>query len=164
MSNRIYTEPLTRDAFRAYGDIIDASGEPTAMINEGMCARYNDRAQLSFDSTGHAGISIFEGQAYSLPHTVPLVERHPLGSQAFIPMSNASFLVVVASDNSGKPTKLRAFLTQPQQGVNIHRNVWHGVLTPLKHAARFAVIDWIGERVNLEEYLFETPWVVAMPA
>lgn len=164
MNQSLYIEPLTPEAFSAYGDIIDASGEPTSMINNGMCARYNNRARLDFDSSGQAGISIFEGQPYSLPHTVSLVERHPLGSQAFIPMSNAPFLVVVASDNEGTPTAPKAFLTQRQQGVNIHRNVWHGVLTPLHTAARFAVIDWIGERVNLEEFVFHNPWVVELHA
>jgi len=160
MSQSIVIEPLTPEAFSAYGDIIDASGEPTSMINNGMCARYNNLAQLNFDPTGQAGISIFEGQPYTLPHAVSLVERHPLGSQAFIPMSDAPFLVVVAGDNAGTPTVPRAFLMQRLQGVNIHRNVWHGVLTPLKNAARFAVIDWIGEGVNLEEFVFDKPWLV----
>ncbi len=163
MRHSLFIEPLTPEVFSAYGDIIDASGEPTSMINNGMCARYNDRAQLNFDSTGQAGISIFEGQPYTLPHVVSLVERHPLGSQAFIPMSNAPFLVVVAGDNAGTPATPKAFLTQHLQGINIHRNVWHGVLTPLENAARFAVIDWIGERKNLEEYVFDKPWVVELP-
>jgi len=164
MSQSIYIESLNPEAFGAYGDIIDASGEPTSMINNGMCARYNNRAQLNFDSTGQAGISIFEGQPYTLPHAVSLVERHPLGSQAFIPMSNAPFLVVVAGDNAGTPTTPKAFLTQRLQGINIHRNVWHGVLTPLKNPAHFAVVDWIGERVNLEEFVFDEPWLVELHA
>lgn len=162
MNQSIYIEPLNPEAFGPYGDIIDASGEPTSMINNGMCARYNNLAQLNFDPSGQAGISIFEGQPYSLPHTVSLVERHPLGSQAFIPMSDAPFLVVVADDSAGTPINPKAFLTQRQQGINIHRNIWHGVLTPLKNAALFAVVDWIGKRVNLEEFVVDKPWLVEL--
>ena len=161
MNNQINIEPLTASAFSPFGDVIDATGDPTSMINNGMCARYNDRAKLDFDKAGRAGISVFQGQPYSLPHTLPLVERHPFGSQAFIPMSDAPFLVIVAGDVDGIPTTPKAFLTERQQGVNIHRGVWHGVLTPLKDAARFAVVDWIDERVNLEEYHFELPWLVS---
>ena len=161
MDDRIFIEPLTPGAFSPFGDVIDASGEPTCMINNGMCARYNDRAKLDFDKAGRAGISIFQGQPYSLPHTLPLVERHPYGSQAFIPMSDAPFLVIVAGDVNGTPTTPKAFLTERQQGVNIHRGIWHGVLTPLTEPARFAVIDWIGQRANLEEYHFESPCLVS---
>lgn len=162
MNKQIVIEPLTQDTFSPFGDVIDACGEPTSMINNGMCARYNDRAKLDFDKAGRAGISIFQGQPYSLPHTLPLVERHPYGSQAFIPMSDAPFLVIVAGDVNGTPTTPKAFLTERQQGVNIHRGVWHGVLTPLKDPARFAVVDWIDERANLEEYHFESPWLVSL--
>ena len=156
----IYIEPLTPEAFAPYGDVIDTRGDPTVMINNGKCARYSDRATISYDETGRMGISVFEGQPYSLPHSLPLVERHPHGSQAFIPMSNAPFLVIVAGDISGTPTAPVAFLTQSQQGVNIHRGVWHGVLTPLNDPAVFTVFDWIDERTNLEEHFFDKPWLV----
>lgn len=164
MNRHVQIEALTPEAFAAYGDIIDTAGDPTSMINNGKCARYNNLAQLDFDARGQAGISVFEGQPYSLPHSLTLVERHPLGSQAFLPMSDAPFLVIVADDIDGAPTSPKAFMTQRQQGVNIHRNVWHGVLTPLNTSATFAVIDWIGEQTNLEEYRFDTPYVVDVRA
>lgn len=160
MNPSIYIEPLTPEAFAPYGDVIDTRGEPTVMINNDRCARYSDRATISYDETGRMGISVFEGQPYSLPHTLPLVERHPHGSQAFIPMSDAPFLVIVAGDSNGTPIAPVAFLTERQQGVNIHRGVWHGVLTPLNDPAVFAVFDWIDERSNLEEYSFDNPWLV----
>lgn len=163
MDNQIFIEPMTIDAFAPFGDVIDASEDPTSMINNGMCARHNDLARLDFEQGGRAGISIFQGRPYSLPHTVPLVERHPLGSQAFIPMSDAPFLVIVAIDVNGSPDAPQAFITQHQQGVNIHRGVWHGVLTPLNESARFAVIDWIGNKANLQEHHFESPWLISFP-
>lgn len=162
MDNHIFIEPLTPEAFSPFGDVIDAAGDPTSMINNGMCARHNDLATLDFDKDGRVGISVFQGQPYSLPHSLPLMERHPLGSQAFIPMSNAPFLVIVANDVSGRPVSPRAFITQHLQGINIHRGVWHGVLTPLNEPARFAVIDWIGGKHNLEEYYFESPWLIRL--
>jgi len=75
-------------------------------------------------------------------------------------MSDAPFLVIVAGDENGTPTTPVAFLTERQQGVNIHRGVWHGVLTPLNEPAVFAVVDWIDKRNNLEEYIFENAWSV----
>jgi len=130
------------------------------MINQGNCARYHNRAVLDFDSAGQPGISVFHAQPYALPHSLDLMERHPKGSQAFIPMYAAPFLVIVAEDNDGQPARPKAFLTQMQQGINIHRGVWHGVLSPLNKAASFAVVDWIGEANNLEEHHFETPWQI----
>ncbi len=143
-----------------FGDVIDASGDPTVMINNGHCERYTDRAKLDFAQGGRAGISVFYAQPYALPHRLSYVERHPLGSQAFLPLSGAPFLVTVAHDISGVPDTPRAFLTHPEQGVNIHRGVWHGVLTPLNRAAQFAVVDWIGDRENLEEHHFQQAWLV----
>ncbi len=160
MSRSIQIEPLTAEAFALFGDVLAAQGDPDKIINAGLCGRYHDRAQLDF-SDGRAGISIFQSEARSLPYTLDLMERHPEGSQAFIPMSADPFLVVVAPDAGGKPGAPRAFLTTPGQGVNFHRNVWHGVLTPLAAPGLFAVIDRIGDGANLEEHSFTDPYIIA---
>lgn len=160
----IEIEPLTQEAFAPFGDVLAAAGEPTAMINRGMCARYSDLARLDFDEDGRAGVSFFHGQPYALPLKLEMVERHPLGSQAFVPMSTAPFLVVVAQDNGGTPARPRAFMTAPGQGVNYRRNTWHGVLTPLSAPATFAVVDRIGPGNNLEEHWFDEPWLIAPAA
>ncbi len=89
-----------------------------------------------------------------------MVERHPDGSQAFIPMSMDPFLVIVAPDAGGAPGTPLAFRTAPGQGVNFLRNTWHGVLTPLAGPGLFAVIDRIGDTANLEEHWFDVPYVV----
>ena len=103
-----------------------------------MCDRFHDRARMEFDGDGRAGISLGWGRPYPLPHAFRLVERHPLGSQAFVPMSEEPFLVVVAPDEGGRPGRPRAFITRPGQGVNYLRNAWHGVLTPLGRPGPFA--------------------------
>ncbi|MGB5216258.1 MAG: ureidoglycolate lyase [Anderseniella sp.] len=162
MSNRrIVLRPLTADAFAPFGDVLEATGEPDKIINAGMCGRFHDLANLDFSGeNARAGISLFRSKARTLPYTLDMVERHPLGSQGFIPMSADPFMVIVAPDDDGAPGTPLAFLTDPGQGVNYHRNTWHGVLTPLVDDALFAVVDRIGDGNNLEEHVFDKPWLV----
>ncbi|MGJ8615340.1 MAG: ureidoglycolate lyase [Sulfitobacter sp.] len=159
MTQRIKVVPLTAEAFAPFGDLMDASGTPDKMINQGKCGRFHDCATLDF-SDGRAGISIFQGEKETLPLKLELVERHPEGSQAFVPMSADSFLVVVASDEGGTPKEPRAFLTAPGQAINFHRGTWHGVLAPLSEPGIFAVIDRIGDGANLEEHWFDQPYII----
>lgn len=159
MSDTIPVRPLTAAAFAAFGEVLDASGPPDLRINAGKCERFHDRAQLDFFDT-RAGISIFRSACFSLPYRLAMVERHPDGSQAFICMSNDPFLVIVAADANGKPSRPLAFLTNGAQAINIQRNVWHGVLTPLSGPGLFAVVDRIGPTRNLEEHEFVQPFIV----
>ena len=160
LSRTLTLEPLTAEAFAPWGDVIEASGE-SFPINGGMCDRFHDRARMEFTGEGgRAGISVGWGRPYPLPHRFDLVERHPLGSQAFVPMTEDPFLVVVAPDEDGRPGTPRAFITRPGQGINYLRNVWHGVLTPLGRATPFVIVDRIGPGVNLEEYRYDTEWNV----
>ncbi|MDV7142688.1 ureidoglycolate lyase [Tropicimonas sp. TH_r6] len=155
----IIPEPLTAEAFAPFGDLLATSGAPDKWINEGACGRYHDRASLDFGS-GRAGISLFKADPRSLPYRFDLVERHPDGSQTFLPMSEHPFLVIVAPDLSDRPGMPRAFLTAPGEGINLHRGTWHGVLTPLHAPGLFAVVDRIGDGANLEEYRFPEGFIV----
>ena len=159
--SHIAIEPLSADAFAPFGQVIETAGANHYPINGGMTERYHDLAKVELGGV-HARplISIFHGQPYSLPLSLKLVERHPLGSQAFYPLSDRPFLVIVAEDVSGTPATPRAFRTAPGQGVNIAMNTWHGVLTPLDVDAAFLVVDRGGDGINLEEYFFDTPWIV----
>ena len=156
----ITTEPLTPAAFAPFGDVLDCAGNPDKLINAGLCERFHDRARLDFGPEGRAGISMFNAQPRSLPYRLGLLERHADGSQAFLPMTGNSFLVIVASDDDGIPGQIRAFLTSPGQGINLLRNTWHGVLTPLFAPGLFAVIDRIGSSPNLQEYILPDPPVI----
>ncbi|MDP3861140.1 MAG: ureidoglycolate lyase [Phaeovulum sp.] len=159
---RIRAEPLEAAAFAAFGDVLEAAGAPDLHINAGLCARYHDRARLDFGPDGRAGVSIFSAIPCALPYRLDLLERHPLGSQTFIPMTENPFLVIVAPDVGGRPGIARAFLTRSGQGINLLRGTWHGVLTPLAAPGLFAVIDRIGPRANLEEFpLAEAIQVIA---
>lgn len=160
MSREIRTEPLTREAFAPYGDVIEAAGAPDRIINEGLCGRHHDLARLDFGEEGRAGISVFDAEPRALPYRLDLLERHPDGSQAFLPLSLAAFLVIVAPDEEGRPGTPRAFVTTPGQGINLLRNTWHGVLTPLAAPGLFAVVDRIGPGANLQEHRLEVPWQI----
>ena len=159
MSQTLRTQPLTPEAFAPYGDVLAATGAPDKIINQGLCGRYHDLAALDF-SDGRAGISLFKAEPRSLPHTLDLLERHPEGSQAFLPMSLDPFLVVAARDDGGVPTDPQAFVTAPGQGVNYHRGVWHAVLCPLHAPGLFAVIDRIGPGTNLQEHWLAAPIII----
>ncbi|WP_195821196.1 ureidoglycolate lyase [Roseobacter sp. MH60115] len=160
MSREIRCVPLTAEAFAPYGDVLDCSGTPDKMINAGLCGRYHDRARLDFGEGARAGISLFHAEPRALPYTLDLMERHPEGSQAFIPMTDQPFLVTVAPDAGGKPGAPRAFLTAPHQAINFHKGTWHGVLTPLAAPGIFAVVDRIGKTPNLEEVFLDPPYRV----
>jgi ureidoglycolate lyase len=157
--NTLKPEPLTAAAFAPFGDILDATGD-FRLINAGLCRRHHDRARLDFGPEGRAGISVFHAEPRRLPYAFDLIERHPDGSQAFIPMTAAPFLVIVAPDPEAEP---RAFLTNGAQGINLTRATWHGVLTPLSAPGIFAVVDRIGPTPNLEEHRYATPWTVLAP-
>ena len=162
MSARIVIEPMTAEAFAPYGDLLDCAGDPDKIINQGLCGRYHDRAQVEVID-GRVGISLFHAELRRLPLILEMMERHPEGSQAFVPMDAAPFLVIVAQDAGNAPSTPRAFVTTAHQAINFHRNTWHGVLTPLTGSGTFAVIDRIGEGANLEEHWFDTPWEVIAP-
>lgn len=161
MSRTIHCQPLTAKAFAPFGDVLEASGPADKMINAGKCGRFHDRAQLDFGPEGRAGISLFDAEPRSLPYTLDLLERHPDGSQAFLPMSQTSFLITVAPDENGRPGTPQAFLSSPGQGINFHRGTWHGVLTPLTAPGLFAVVDRIGNTPNIEEFFLDLPYIVA---
>lgn len=159
MTTIIKTQPLTVEAFAPFGDVLDASGTPDKVINQGKCERYHNIANLDFND-GKAGISIFKSEAASFPLALEMVERHPIGSQAFVPMSADPFLIVVATDDNGKPKDPQAFLTRSGQAINFHKGTWHGVLTPLSEPGIFAVVDRIGEGSNLEVHWFDAAYLI----
>lgn len=155
MTNDIRISPLTAQAFAPFGDVLNCDGDPDKMINAGLCGRFHDRAKVDVGD-GRVGISLFRSELRHLPYQCDLIERHPEGSQAFIPMNMDPFLVIVADANLTP----QAFLTAPGEGINFHRGTWHGVLTPLSGPGLFAVIDRIGDGANLEEHVFATPYRV----
>ena len=146
----IRIEPITAEAFAPFGELLTPRPVADKMINAGRCERHHALATVERHG-GEAIISIFRSEPVSLPYDCTLLERHPLGSQAFMPLAPEAWLSVVAPDEDGMPGTPRAFLVPAGMGVNLRAGVWHGVLTPLDRAADFLVVDREGEGVNLQE-------------
>lgn len=147
--------PLTRAAFALFGDVIETDGAHHYTINEGTTERYHDLAKVEIaGEAARSLINIFVGQPRPRPLEIKLVERHPLGSQAFIPLQEQDYLVVVAESAADGPGKLHAFRATGRQGINYHRNVWHHPLLVLEPDSRFLVVDRGGAGKNLEEFEF----------
>tara|TARA_R110002073_G_scaffold8450_2_gene46541 strand:+ start:90 stop:581 length:492 start_codon:yes stop_codon:yes gene_type:complete len=161
MALQIKAQPLTAAAFAPFGQVIEAAGEPSFFINAGRCGRYHDLAQpAALGDDARIAISVGRSEAVALPYTLDLLERHPLGSQAFVPMAATAMLVMVALDSGGIPGTPLAFLTHKGQGVQYHPGAWHGVLAPLSGPADFLIVDRIGAGVNLEEYPLPEPILI----
>jgi ureidoglycolate lyase len=153
-------EPLTRASFAPFGEVLDAdAAKQVYAINEGTAQRYHDLAAL--DCT-HAGgrviVSLFRAQPRALPFAVTMLERHPLGSQAFVPLDPATrYLVVVGTAPDATP---RAFLAASGQGINLHRGTWHHPLIALDRASDFLVLDRAGPGANCDEAILPSAWTL----
>lgn len=160
----VVVEPLTREAYAPFGQVIEIEGAHHYPINNGMTERYHDLAKVELGGVHPRPLlSIARGKPYALPLTLRMMERHPLGSQAFYPLSPHPFLSIVAPDDGGRPGTPRAFRCAPGQGINMAMNTWHAVLTPLEAESDFVLIDRGGEGNNLEEHTFDEPWTVINP-
>lgn len=160
----LIARPLTREAFAPFGDVIDKAGETPRPMNDGKARRFHALAQAeAAGPDASVLISVVEAAPYLFPLTLAMVERHPFGSQAFIPLSPAPFLVVVCPDTPEGPGEPLAFLTAHGQGVNYRRNTWHGVLTPIEEVQDFVIVDRGGEGRNVEEFRFDQPWEIHLP-
>lgn len=153
--------PITPERFAPYGDVIGPLPERRAAMNSARFERFDDLASINIDETsgGHAAISIARSRtATALPYRFDVVERHPLGSQAFIPLSGFRFVVVVAPPGeSVGVSDLRAFVTNGHQGVNYHRGVWHMPLIALETGNEFLIVDRAGGGTNCEEHVLGEP-------
>ena len=143
--------PLTREAFRPFGDVIDMEGSAHYTINQGFTERFNDLCFVDVAAEGGTtNVSLFLGQPRPMPIEIKLMERHPLGAQAFVPLQDRPWLVLVAEDSQDFAS-YRAFTATGRQGVNYARNVWHHPLLVLDADSRFLIIDRKGPGNNLEE-------------
>jgi len=163
---KLKIEPLTQQVFAPFGDVIETDQRPFRMINNGSTRRYHCLAQVetAYPADGdHAIISIFRAQVTKMPFTIRMLERHPLGSQAFVPLLGRASLIVVApptdsSVNNDKPQLdlMRAFITNGKQGINYSRGTWHHpVLAIGSEDDEFLVVDREGSGNNCDEHFFQ---------
>ena len=164
---KLKLEPLTKQAFATYGDVIEVSDKNEILaINYGLTQRHHELARVDVnDNDSQAIISIFRSKAITLPFRLEVLERHPLGSQAFIGINRAdhaelktnikampgAYIVVVAEAGELDFSALRAFLAEPHQGVNYHKGTWHHYCLSLDIDSDFLVVDRRGEGNNCDE-------------
>lgn len=156
MSHGLHLLPavaLNAVAFAPFGQLIECDGHAAYQINEGSSRRFTDLAQLEIDAEGRLALSIFRAEARRSPFALTCLERHPLGSQAFMPLNGQAFLVVVAESRPDPahfaPESLHAFVSNGRQGINFSRGVWHHPLLALT-AGDFLVADRLGPGENCE--------------
>ena len=161
MNRVLAVEPLTRAAFAPFGDVVSLDGARRFPINGGTTERFHDLATI--DVTAEGGrplVNVFRGQPHALPFEVKMMERHPLGSQAFIPLAEVRYLVVAAPAGPFDAQRMRAFSVQGRVGVNYARGVWHHPLIALGGVSDFIVVDRGGDGLNLNEQdLQESLWL-----
>ena len=156
MSNiSIEVKPLTAEAFEPYGDVIHTDGGYLE-INQGTCKRFHDLASIDIgENDGRPLLNIFSATPRPRPIEVKLLERHPLSSQAFFPLDNKPYLVLVAAATEKiELDSLRAFLAHGRQGVNYKRGVWHHPLLAIDKETDFIVVDRGGDGENCDEFFF----------
>jgi len=151
--------PLNRADFAPFGEVIEVPAQAAGIaMNAGSAERFANLAQIDCaDQGGRAVVSWVRAQPNPLPITLRLLERHPLGTQAFIPLSRTPFLVIVASAPGDQP---HAFYARGDQGISYHRGTWHHPLLALKQVSDFLVIDRVGPGENCEESPLYVRWQI----
>ena len=143
--------PLTRERFAPYGDVIDAHAMHARSMNDTRFDRFDDLCRIDVDG-GRVAVSITVSRvATRLPYAVKLVERHPRGSQAFVPLSPCRMILVVAPPAEGVTADdLVAFETNGLQGFNYARGTWHMPLIALHAGQRFLIVDRFADGPNCD--------------
>ena len=152
-------EPLTAEAFKPFGDVIEATDNAQHFtINQGFAERFNRLAQVDVTKDGgQPAISIFKARARALPLQLSVLEKHPFGSQAFMPLSGHAYVVVVAmGGDTPDLSTLKCFMASAQQGVNYAKGTWHHPLLALQDGD-FLVMDRAGPagEVNCVEVVLD---------
>jgi ureidoglycolate lyase len=148
--------PLTREAFRPYGDVIQVAESRHYTINQGWAERYVDMAALDLlQDDGKPNVGIVRAEARPMPLRIKLMERHPKSSQLFIPLAARPFLVLVAPPGDLRPENIVAFKTMAGQGINYGRGVWHHPLIALDQSTDFLVVDRHAKDKNCDEVSLE---------
>ena len=159
MTINLQAELLTQERFAPYGDVIETSRESSDAMNEARFERFDDLCKIDLINDGQIAVSIARCR---MPTTLPLrldmVERHPLGSQAFVPLTRCKMLVVVAPpEESVDADALRAFVSNGRQGINYHRGTWHMPLIAFEAGQEYLIIDRGGIEPNCDMHNLDEP-------
>ena len=158
--------PITAERFARFGDVIQASPAARAAMNDARFERFHDLADIDVAAAGgRAAISIARCKTpTTFPHRIDMVERHPHGSQAFIPLAPFSFIVVVAAAAEAvDAADLCAFVTDGTQGINYHKGVWHMPMIAMEAGQEFLIVDRVPSENNCEEFVLGDLLILEAP-
>ena len=155
-SHMLSVHPLTKSGFAPFGTVIETDDAKQISINQGTTTRFDALAKIDVAHEGGKPIiSLFRGTRRASPIAISMLERHPLGSQAFMPLSAHDWLVVVApgnvDDSAPDFDRLVCFRATGRQGVSYDRGTWHHPLLVLEQSQDFLVMDRSGDGHNLDE-------------
>ena len=161
MEKIIIPNKITKDNFSSFGDIISTKGVKPIDINEGYAKRFDDLAEIDISNEeGKAIVSIFSALKRVFPMKIDMMEKHPLGSQAFIPMKDTTFLCFVAPPGDlPEVNKIQSFIVPPQTGINYKPGIWHFPLISTEDT-NFLVIDRKGKGQNLIIHNFDKEKII----
>ena len=157
--------PLTRERFLPFGEVIEARAAQREAMNGARFERFDHLCHVDPGADGRVCVSVARCRsATRLPYRFDVVERHPRGSQAFVPLSSVKFVVVVApAGESVEPDDLRAFVTNGRQGVNYRRGTWHMPLIAFETGQEFLVIDRAADAPNCDEHTLDDSVLLLEP-
>ena len=152
---------ISRSNFSSYGDLISTDDINPININEGYAKRFDNLANLDTSKdSGKTIVSIFSALKRTFPMKIHMMEKHPLGTQAFIPMKETTFLAFVApSGESPEIDKIQSFIIPPKMGINYKPGIWHFPLISTENI-NFLVIDRKGSGDNLIIHKFEKEKII----
>ena len=152
---------ITKDNFAQYGDLISSNNVMPIDINAGYAKRFDDLASINTSKNdGKTIISIFSALKRNFPMKIDMMEKHPLGSQAFMPLIETTFLCFVAPGNNlPDVNKIQSFIVPPKTGINYKPNIWHFPLISTEDT-NFLVIDRKGNGENLIIHKFNNEKII----
>jgi ureidoglycolate lyase len=158
-TERLYLEPLTAEAFAPFGEVIQKPGVVPEIINYGQTQKFANLARIDTgEGDGETTVHLYRSQPVTLPFLIERMERHPLGSQAFMPLHQQPFPVIVAPPGDDPEVQaIRGFITNGEQGINFHKGVWHHYQISLTGICDYLVIDRAGPQNNCEEWVLDRP-------
>ena len=152
---------ITRENFAAYGNLISSDSIKPININAGYAKRFDNLAKINTSKDkGETIVSIFSALKRSFPMKIDMMEKHPLGSQAFVPMKETIFLSFVAPPGDAPEiNKIQSFIIPPKMGINYKPGIWHFPLISTEDT-NFLVIDRKGNDENLTIHKFEKEEII----
>ena len=157
MTITLKAEPLTRERFAPYGEVIETARDKSDAMNEARFQRFDDLCNVEMIEDGKVAVSIARCRTpTSLPLKLDMLERHPLGSQAFVPLKPCKMVLVVAPPGeSVDASALRAFVSNGRQGFNYRRGTWHMPLISFEEGQEYLIIDRGGSEANCETHTLD---------